>query len=79
MIRPSKHSHPDLTVLSVSYVILDRLTKKRTETYADLLQLVERRTKNAKALFLPAINLLFLLGLITYLPKVDRFEIITTP
>lgn len=79
MIRPSKHAHPDLTVVSVSVVILERLKSKRTETYSDLLHLVEKRTKNAKTLFLPAINMLFLLGLINYLPKADRFELATKP
>lgn len=74
MIRPSKHAHPDLTVMSVATVILERLKAKRTETYADLVALVEKRTKNAKTLFLPALNLLFMLGLIRYLPKADRFE-----
>lgn len=74
MIRPSKHAHPDLTVISVSSVILERLKTRRTETYADLVTLVEQRTKNAKVLFLPSVNLLFLLGLIRYLPKADRFE-----
>ncbi|MCF6303225.1 MAG: hypothetical protein L3J13_08515 [Devosiaceae bacterium] len=74
MIRPSKHAHPDLTVMSVATVILERLKTKRTETYADLVILVEKRTKNAKTLFLPALNLLFMLGLIRYLPKADRFE-----
>lgn len=63
MIRPSKHAHPDLTVMSVASVILERLKKKRTETYADLVSLVEKNTKNAKTLFLPALNLLFMLGL----------------
>lgn len=74
MIRPSKHAHPDLTVMSVAFVILERLKKKRTETYTDLVSLVEKRTENAKTLFLPALNLLFMLGLIRYLPKADRFE-----
>jgi len=74
MIRPSKHAHPDLTVMSVATVILERLKTKRTETYADLVILVEKHTKNAKTLFLPALNLLFMLGLIRYLPKADRFE-----
>ncbi|MBU2357888.1 ABC-three component system middle component 8 [Loktanella sp. M215] len=74
MIRPSKHAHPDLTVMSVATVILERLKTKRTETYADLVILVEKRTKNAKTLLLPALNLLFMLGLIRYLPKADRFE-----
>lgn len=79
MIRPSKHAHPDLTVVSVSFVILERLKRKRTETYSDLVSLVEKRTKNAKTLFLPAVNLLFLLGLIRYLPKADRFELVSKP
>jgi hypothetical protein len=74
MIRPSKHAHPDLTVISVSFVILERLKTKRTETYADLVTLVEQSTENSKMLFLPAVNLLFLLGLVRYLPKADRFE-----
>jgi hypothetical protein len=74
MIRPSKHAHPDLTVMSVASVILERLKKMRTETYADLVSLVEKRTSSAKTLFLPALNLLFMLGLIRYLPKADRFE-----
>jgi hypothetical protein len=74
MIRPSKHAHPDLTVMSVAYVILARLTAKRTENYSDLVALVEKQTASSKTLFLPALNLLFMLGLIRYLPKSDRFE-----
>ena len=74
MIRPSKHAHPDLTVMSVAFAILERLIKRRTETYVDLVMFVEQRTENAKTLFLPALNLLFMLGLIRYLPKADRFE-----
>ncbi len=74
MIRPSKHAHPDLTVMSVAFFILERLKTKRTDNYSDLMALVEQRTANAKTLFLPAVNLLFMLGLIRYLPKADRFE-----
>jgi hypothetical protein len=74
MIRPSKHAHPDLTVMSVASVILERLKNRRTETYTDLVSLVEKHTRNAKTLFLPALNLLFVLGLIRYLPKADSFE-----
>ena len=74
MIRPSKHAHPDLTVVSVAFVLLNILKQKRTESYTNLLLIVEKNTKNAKTLFLPALNLLFMLGLIRYLPKADRFE-----
>lgn len=74
VIRPSKHAHPDLTLMSVAFVILERLKKRRTESYADLLTIVEQHTENAKTLFLPALNLLFMLGLIRYLRKADHFE-----
>lgn len=74
MIRPSKHAHPDLTIVSVAFVILARLQKTRTETYADLLDVVGRHNESTKSLFLPALNLLYILGLIRYLPKADRFE-----
>ncbi len=74
MIRPSKHSHPDLTIVSVAYVILKHLKKRRTETYSDLLSVIEHHRESSRALFLPAVNLLFLLGLIRYIPKSDRFE-----
>jgi hypothetical protein len=79
MIRPSKHEHPDLTVVSVAFVILECLKNKRTETYADLVSLVEKRTESAKVLFLPAVSLLFILGLIRYLPKADLFEYTALP
>ena len=51
MIRPSKHAHPDLTVMSVASVILERLKKNRTETYADLVDLVEKQKKIPKPYF----------------------------
>ena len=76
MIRPSKHAHPDLTVVSVAFVMLEQLKKSKTESYTDLLTLVERKTNRSKTLFLPAANLLFMLGLIRYLPKADRFEFV---
>lgn len=76
MIRPSKHAHPDLTVVSVAFMILERLKKSKTESYTDLLTLVEHKTNRSKTLFLPAANLLFMLGLIRYLPKADRFEFV---
>ena len=74
MIRPSKHSHPDQTVLYASAIILKNLATKRVEQYDSLRQAVLRVIPTGKALFLPALNLLYALGVITYHPKSDSFE-----
>ncbi len=75
MLRPTKHSHPDRTVLYASTLILTRLKKKRLANYTELLQLVRQQiAKGGDTLFVPALDLLFLLGLLKYHPKTDAFE-----
>lgn len=74
MIRPNKHSHPDKTVVSASTVLLRRLRSRRTETFEDLRGYLVKHEGDAGGLFLPAVNLLFLLGLIEYRRKNDTFE-----
>ncbi len=74
MIRPNKHSHPDKTVVSASTVLLRRLRSRRTETFDDLRGYLVKHEADAGGLFLPAVNLLFLFGLIEYRQKNDTFE-----
>lgn len=74
MLRPSKHSHPDQTVIAASTVLLKELRRKRTATYEELRAALLRRNQNADFLFAPAISLLYLLGLTEYQPIVDSFE-----
>lgn len=74
LIRPSKHADPDLTVFSVATLILERLKSKRVEKYSELLILVKKRSEDTGSLFLPAINLLYILGLVKYHQKSDCFE-----
>lgn len=74
MLRPTKHSHPDLTVMNMAYLLLTRLRKSRSEGYSALLQYATRSHSSAEALFLPSLSFLFLLGLVQYHPKGDRFE-----
>ena len=76
MIRPNKHSHPDKTLVSASTVLLRRLRKKRSESFDDLRQWLVKKESDAVGLFLPAVNLLFMLGLIEYRKKNDTFEYI---
>lgn len=74
MLRPSKHAHPDRTVIATAAVILKQLRAKRAASYDELRAAVEKTSKSADFLYLPALSLLFVLGLVEYRPTVDVFE-----
>jgi hypothetical protein len=74
MLRPSKHSHPDQTVVSVAVLLLAKLKAERLADYDDLRQYARRRVRGSEFLFLPALNFLYLLGLVEYRPKTDMIE-----
>ena len=76
MIRPNKHSHPDKTVVAASTVLLGRLRNKRSVSFEKLRKHLANHEADAVSLFLPAMNLLFLLGLVEYRKKNDSFEYI---
>lgn len=76
MLRPSKHSHPDRTVVNVALHLLKRLRKQRLDRYGDLRDFAKKAVTGGDVLFLPAINFLFLLGLIEYRPKTDAIEFV---
>jgi len=74
MLRPTKHSHPDRTVISVSLLLLARLKTRRLDDYDSLRKYAKRAVTGGDVLFLPALNFLYLLGLIDYRPKTDSVE-----
>lgn len=74
MLKPSKHAHPDKTVVAVATLILRRLRDRRVEGFDDLRRYLADTHRGIPALILPALDLLFLLGLIEYRPKTDAFE-----
>lgn len=76
IIRPTKHSHPDKTVIYASFLMLKELKKKRLVPYSKLLTLVKDNITSGEYLFVPALNFLFLLGLVEYQPKTDMLEFI---
>ena len=76
MIKPTKHSHPDKTIIYVSFIMLKELRKKRVISYSDLFQLIKDKVTSGEFLFMPTLNLLFLLGLIEYRAKTDSIEYI---
>jgi hypothetical protein len=74
MLRPTKHSHPDKTVVNVAYVLLSFLKKMRVADFTRLRGLARRANRGGDVLLLPALILLYLLGLIEYHAKNDSFE-----
>ena len=74
MLRPTKHSHPDRTVINVSLLLLARLKARRIENYDGLRNYAKKSVVGGDVLFLPALNFLYLMGLIDYRPKTDAVE-----
>lgn len=74
MIRPTKHSHPDRTVINVSMLLLARLKARRVDDYDTLRKFAKKKVVGGDVLFLPALNFLYLMGLIDYHPKTDAVE-----
>ena len=76
MLRPTKHSHPDRTVVNAALVVLKRLRDRRLAEFGQLRAYTRKQVIGGDVLFLPAINLLYLFGLVEYRPKTDSFEYI---
>ena len=74
MLRPTKHSHPDRTVINVSLLLLARFKTRRIDDYDALRKFAKKSVIGGEVLFLPALNFLYLMGLIEYRPKTDALE-----
>jgi hypothetical protein len=58
----------------VSLLLLGRLKKQRLDNYGDLRAFAKKAITGGDVLYLPALNFLFLMGLIEYHPKTDAVE-----
>ena len=74
MLRPNKHSHPDRTVINVSLLLLSRLKDRRVDEYDVLRKFAKKHVVGGDVLFLPALNFLYLMGLVEYRPKTEAVE-----
>jgi hypothetical protein len=74
MLRPTKHSHPDRTIINASLLLLRRLRDRRLDSYDALRTYLKKTIIGGEVLFLPSLNFLFLLGLIEYRQKNDALE-----
>ena len=55
-------------------MLLGRLRSRRIDEYDALRKFARKATTGGDVLFLPALNFLFLLGLVEYRPKTDSLE-----
>lgn len=76
MIRPTRHNHPDKTLIFTSYLMLQQVKSKRIVDYSTLFKYVKENVTSGEFLFLPALNFLYLLGLIQYHKRTDSIEYI---
>lgn len=74
MLRPTKHSHPDRTVINLSLLLLTRIKAQRVDEYDVLRKFAKKSIIGGDVLFLPSLNFLYLMGLIEYHPKTDAVE-----
>lgn len=74
MLRPTKHSHPDRTIIHVSLLLLAHLKTRRLDDYDSLRKYAKKTVIGGDVLFLPALSFLYLLGLIEYRSKTDAVE-----
>lgn len=74
MLRPTKHSHPDRTIINVALLLLTRLKARRIDGYDSLRKYAKKTVIGGDVLFLPALSFLYLMGLIEYRPKIDAVE-----
>ncbi|WP_420844088.1 ABC-three component system middle component 8 [Lacipirellula parvula] len=55
-------------------MLLLRLKEKRLVGYESLREHAQKSVRGGETLFLPAVNFLYLMGMIEYRPKTDSFE-----
>ena len=74
MLQPTKHSHPDRTLIFTAYLLLKRLKQQRVDGYDTLFGYAKKYVVGGDILFLPALSFLYLMGLVEYHPKIDSIE-----
>jgi hypothetical protein len=74
MLTPTKHSHPDQTVIFVALRLLSKLRKRRLLSFDECRDWASTSAQGGDVLFLPAMNFLYLLGVVEYRRKTDAFE-----
>ena len=76
MITAHKYLNLDLSVINISALIIDKLKKNSLLKYDELLSLIlSNLGESSKEVFPYALNFLFLLNKLSYLPELDLFQL----
>ena len=77
MLKPNKYTNVNISLVAIVADILKLFQKSHDYTYADLLnKIIHKKGIEAKNVFLPALNFLFLLGKVEYNKKGDIIKYI---
>lgn len=71
MIKPSKYTNPDKTIINVAQYMLKELMAKRIVTFDELRSFIRKKISGVDVLFLPSLNFLYLMGVIEYRTNTD--------
>ena len=75
MLRPTKYTNVNVSLLAISCELLKLFKKNKTITYTELLnKVIQKKGIESKNVFLPALSFLFLLGKVEYGEKSDIIE-----
>jgi hypothetical protein len=76
MLKPDKHTNPELSVINIAGLIIERIKNNEIISYDDLLRsLVNQTSENVKDVFLYSIFFLYLLDKIEYIPDLDALRL----
>lgn len=77
MIRPDKHLDVSVSVIYVGGLIIEGFKEQDYIRFDELLNALIRKTdQRVKAVFIPALSFLYLLGKIRYHQEIDSFELV---
>ena len=75
MIRPDRHTNPDIGVINISALILETLNRFYAIQYDELMEkITDILGDKAKENYPYALNFLYLLGRIEYIAKTDSLK-----
>lgn len=78
MIKPTKYTNINLSVIGLSAEILKLLKDDNIQKYDQVFEkIIYRKGKQAKENFLLSLSFLYLMGKVKYYPKEDVFELLS--
>lgn len=78
MIKPSKYTNIDLSVIGLSSEILKLLLSENPLKYNQVIgRIIHKKGEGVKQNFLLALSFLYLIGKIEYMPNEDVIKLIT--